>query len=113
SDNIEGSYADAGSLRGAAGIGKPWLFVDRGDREMAWDDHCNSLHTRWILRNHGITLGRPPPREVIDPVSEQAMREAARQALPGPRVCRPHPCPRPTSSRPPQPSVSSSRALAG
>lgn len=83
SDNIEGSYADADSLRGAAGIGQPWLFVDRAHREMTWDDHCNNLHTRWILRNHGITLGGPPPRELVDPVSEQAMRESARQALPG------------------------------
>lgn len=47
------------------------------------DEHCNNLHTRWILRNHGIVLGGPSPQELVDPVSEQAMREAARQALPG------------------------------
>ncbi|WP_026818968.1 aminoglycoside adenylyltransferase domain-containing protein [Arthrobacter castelli] len=82
-DNIEGSYAHADSLRSAEGLGVPWLFVDRGRREMTWDDHCNNLHTRWILRNHGIVLGGPPPAELVDHVPEQAMREAAREALPG------------------------------
>ncbi|WP_022871568.1 aminoglycoside adenylyltransferase domain-containing protein [Yaniella halotolerans] len=83
SDNIEGSYADADSLRGVGGLGKEWLFVDRAHRDMTWDEHCNNLHTRWILRNHGIVLGGPPTRYLIDPISEKAMREAARQALPG------------------------------
>ncbi len=80
--NIEGSYADAASLRSAAGLGVPWLFVDRGHREMAWDEHCNTLHTRWILRNHGIAVDGPPARELVDEVSPAAMRAAARRALP-------------------------------
>lgn len=61
----------------------PWLFVDRGHREMAWDEHCNTLHTRWVLRHHGIALGGPPAHELVDDVPAQALREAARAALPG------------------------------
>lgn len=81
--NLEGSYADAASLRTMAGLGVPWLFCDRGHRELAWDDHCNDLHTRWILRNHGVVLGGPPIAGLVDEVPEQAMRAAARDALPG------------------------------
>lgn len=83
STDIEGSYADAPSLRSPAGLGVPWLFIDRGHREMVWNEHCNTLHTRWILRNHGIVLHGPPTRGLVDEVPEQAMRDAARSALPG------------------------------
>jgi hypothetical protein len=81
--NVEGSYADLGSLRDNASVGQPWLFVDRGHRDMAWDDHCNTLHTRWILRNHGIVLDGPLLGDLVADVPEQALRDAARDALPG------------------------------
>lgn len=81
--NLEGSYADAESLRTIAGLGVPWLFCDRGHRELIWDEHCNTVHTRWILRNHGIVLGGPPVRDLVDEVPADVMRAAARAALPG------------------------------
>jgi hypothetical protein len=81
--NIEGSYADLDSLRDNDGVGQPWLFADRGHRELVWDDHCNTLHTRWLLRHHGIVIGGPPPAEVVADVPAQLMRDAARAALPG------------------------------
>ncbi|CAL9519662.1 hypothetical protein SUDANB95_03774 [Actinosynnema sp. ALI-1.44] len=80
--HLEGSYADTTSLRGVEGLGVPWLFCDHGHRELIWDTHCNSLHTRWILRNHGITLDGPPIADLVDEVPPDAMREAAREALP-------------------------------
>ena len=81
--NIEGSYADALALRDASGLGVPWLFNDHGRRTLEWDTHCNTLHTRWILRNHGITLDGPPIRDLVDEVSEAALARAARADLPG------------------------------
>ena len=80
--NLEGSYADLDSLRHNSGVGQPWLYADRGHRDMIWDDHCNNLYTRWILRNHGIVLDGPPPADIVAEVPEQALREAARDALP-------------------------------
>lgn len=80
--DVEGSYADVASLRSPAGLGVPWLYVDRGHREMTWDEHCNTLHTRWILRHHGIALDGPPARELVDEVPADALRAAAREALP-------------------------------
>ncbi|HVF04318.1 MAG TPA: aminoglycoside adenylyltransferase domain-containing protein [Frankiaceae bacterium] len=81
--NIEGSYAHLDSLRDNARVGEPWLYNDRGHRELVWDAHCNTLHTRWVLRHHGIVLGGPPPADVVADVPEEALRAAARSALPG------------------------------
>ncbi|MFD4585754.1 aminoglycoside adenylyltransferase domain-containing protein [Streptomyces sp. NPDC058423] len=80
--HIEGSYADTASLRGIDGLGVPWLFCDHGHRELIWDNHCNSLHTRWILRNHGITLAGPPIADLVDEVPPDAVRDAMRADLP-------------------------------
>ena len=81
--NLEGCYADATSLATIAGLGAKWLYVDRGHRDMSWSNHDNSLHTRWILRHHGITLDGPPIRGLLDEVPAAALREAARRDLPG------------------------------
>lgn len=81
--NIEGSYAHVGSLRDNARVGEAWLYADRGHRELIWDAHCNTPHTRWVLRNHGIVVGGPPPAELVADVPEQALRAEARAALPG------------------------------
>ncbi|MDF3147553.1 MULTISPECIES: aminoglycoside adenylyltransferase domain-containing protein [unclassified Streptomyces] len=81
--HLEGSYADTTSLRASSGLGTRWLFCDHGHCELVWDTHCNSLHTRWILRNHGITLAGPPISGLVDAVPPQPMREAMRTMLPG------------------------------
>lgn len=81
--NIEGSYADAPTLRDATGLGVPWLFNDHGRRTLEWNTHCNNLHTRWILHNHGISLEGPPIRDLVDEVSEEALADAALAGLPG------------------------------
>jgi len=81
--NLEGSYADAASLRDLSGLGVPWLFNNDGHRTLEWDAHCNSLHTRWILRNHGITLDGPSIPSLVDQVPASALRQAALAALPG------------------------------
>lgn len=81
--NLEGSYADAESLRSMAGLGVPWLFNNHGHRTLEWDTHCNTLHTRWILRNHGVPLDGPPVAKLVDEVPEDALKEAALAGLPG------------------------------
>ncbi len=79
--HLEGSYADVTSLRSSSGLGTPWLFCDHGHRELIWDTHCNSLHTRWILRNRGIVLDGPPITDLIDAVSPEELRASMREAL--------------------------------
>lgn len=80
--HLEGSYADLTSLRSSSGLGVPWLFCDHGHRELIWDTHCNSLHSRWILRNRGVVVAGPPIAELVDEVSPEELRASMRQALP-------------------------------
>ncbi len=84
--NLEGSYPDQDELRTLAGIGRPWLYIDRGWREMQWSTHCNTEVVRWSLRECGVTLTGPDPAELVDPVSPDVlrarMREYARTFLP-------------------------------
>ncbi|MFI9172925.1 aminoglycoside adenylyltransferase domain-containing protein [Streptomyces lincolnensis] len=81
--HLEGSYADITSLRDATGLGTPWLFCDHGHRVLIRDTHCNTLHTRWILRNRGITLAGPPITGLVDEVDPDALRAGMRAMLPG------------------------------
>lgn len=81
--NLEGSYADRTSLRSLDGLGTPWLFNDRGHRELEWSDHDNSVHVRWILRHHGVRIVGPPVTQVVDDVPAAAMREEAARELAG------------------------------
>lgn len=80
--NIEGSYADANSLRTVSRLDVAWLYVDRGQPDMTWDRHCNTLWTRWILRRHGIALDGPPPDTLVDDVPADDLRVSARESLP-------------------------------
>lgn len=41
-----------------------------------------TLHTRWILRHHGIALAGPPIASLVDAVEPEALRESMRTALP-------------------------------
>jgi hypothetical protein len=79
--HLEGSYTDVASLRSSSGLGTPWLYCDHGHRELTWDTHCNSLHTRWILKNRGVVLDGPPITKLVDEVSPEELRASMREAL--------------------------------
>jgi hypothetical protein len=76
--NLEGSYAPRGDLETLAALGRPWLYVDRGHREMEWSPHCNTGDVRWVLANRPLVLAGPDSRElccqVPAPVLQAAMR---------------------------------------
>lgn len=76
--HLEGSYAPEGEIRTLGGLGSKWLFLDNAHEEMCWSTHCNSLEHRWILREHGIVLAGPHPRDLVDEVDPEAMRERMR-----------------------------------
>jgi hypothetical protein len=80
--DIEGSYAPLADLTSVDHLGHEWLFNDHGHRTLVWDDHCNRGYTRWILREHGITLTGPAPRSFMEPVPAALLRAEARGAVP-------------------------------
>jgi hypothetical protein len=80
--DIEGSYAPVDELADVAHLGANWLFNDHGHRTLVWDDHCNRAYTRWILREHGITLAGADPHTFMPAVPPGALRAEAAAALP-------------------------------
>lgn len=82
STELEGSYPDVDELRSTASLGRPWLYVDRGHREMEWSTHCNTEVVRWILRERGITLVGPDPRTLVDDVPGDVLRAVMRAEIP-------------------------------
>ena len=60
--NFEGSYAPKADLQRLEALGRPWLYVDRGGREMEWSAHCNTEDVRWVLRERSLILDGADPR---------------------------------------------------
>ena len=102
--HLEGSYAPAECLRrlsrvpreipgacrppewvdpqtGAPPNAYPFLFLNNGDHSLVRSEHDNTLVMRWVLRERGITLIGPAPREIIDPVNPEELREEVRGVM--------------------------------
>jgi hypothetical protein len=79
--HIESSYAPQDDLRSLAGLGRKWLFIDQGHSgsEMQWSTHCNTEVVRWILREHGVTLAGPSPRDLVDEIGPDVLRARMRE----------------------------------
>lgn len=49
---------------------------------LVWEEHhANWIFERWTVREHGVTLYGPDPRTLIDPISKEELRAAARGRL--------------------------------
>jgi predicted nucleotidyltransferase len=80
--HLEGSYAPAAELKTLAGLGRDWLYIDHGWREMQWNEHCNSAVVRWILHEHGVALAGPPARELVDKLPNGVLRVEMLRQIP-------------------------------
>lgn len=80
--DLEGSYAPVLELASIEHLGRKWLFNNHGHGTLEWDDHCNRAYTRWILREHGITLTGAAPRTFIPVLSPDLLRHEATASLP-------------------------------
>lgn len=59
-----------------------WYF-DNGSPIIKMSDHCNTLVTRWTVREKGITMFGPNPTTLIDPISANELRQEIRDTLVG------------------------------
>ena len=102
---LEGSYAPAGVLRrlsdeprdppgeprgpdwgdpgmsGAPARYYPFWYLDHGADHLVRSEHDNTQVVRWCLREKGVVLAGPDPRELIDPVPPAALRAEIRRTL--------------------------------
>lgn len=79
--NLEGSYAPRADLETLAALDRQWLYFDRGWREMQWSTHCNTEDERWVLRERGITLTGPDPRDFACEVPADALSSKMRPLI--------------------------------
>jgi hypothetical protein len=79
--HLEGSYFPKGRIRRVEPRATELWFLDNGSSQLALDTHCNTAIVRWMVRERGLTLAGPDPKELIDPVSEDDLRAYAGWAL--------------------------------
>ena len=79
--HLEGSYIPREVLRRPDPVRRPLLYLDNGATEFALDNHDNTAVVRWSLREHGVVLAGPDPRELVDPITADELRAEARWAL--------------------------------
>jgi hypothetical protein len=78
--HLEGSYISKQKLRHVDPAKSPLLYLDNGATELVWDNHCNTAIVRWSLRERGVVLAGPEPRELVDPVSMADLADDVRVA---------------------------------
>jgi hypothetical protein len=79
--HLEGSYIPRKTLRRPEPDRRPLLYLDNGATEFAFDNHDNTVVVRWSLRERGVVLAGPDPRELVDPITAGALRADVRRAL--------------------------------
>jgi predicted nucleotidyltransferase len=95
---LEGSYAPVEVLRrwstepraadwgdpgmsGAPARSYPFWYLDHGAATLVRSEHDNTQVVRWCLREKGVVLAGPNPRELVDPVSPAALRAEVRGTM--------------------------------
>ncbi len=93
--HLDGSYIPVAVLRqqpksdsrrwnsGDASGNTPLLYLDNGSSSLVLADHCDTLLTRWVLRERGVVLAGPAPATLIDPIPVTALRTEFLTAIRG------------------------------
>ena len=76
--HLEGSYIPREVLRRPDPVRRPLLYLDNGATEFALDSHDNTAVVRWSLRERGVVLAGPDPRELVDPITADELRTEVR-----------------------------------
>jgi predicted nucleotidyltransferase len=79
--HLEGSYVPRGCLRHMDWSHRSFLFLDNGANELVWDGHCNTAVVRWLLRERGVTLAGPDPKELVDPIGAPDLQREAKARI--------------------------------
>jgi hypothetical protein len=73
-------WADPGTS-GTPPRGYPFWYLDHGAKTLKRSEHDNTQVVRWCLREKGVVLAGPPPRDLIDPVPAAALRAEVRATM--------------------------------
>lgn len=72
---LEGSYFPKKILKCGDLTKKELLYLDNAHDKLIMSDHDNSLVVRWVVREYGIVLAGLAPKELIDPVPADDLRQ--------------------------------------
>ncbi len=72
--HLEGSYFPVAVLEDLERRGEDLWYLDHGATSIIRSDHCNTLLVRWIVREKGVILTGPPPKELIGPIPQDMLR---------------------------------------
>jgi len=73
-------WGDPG-MSGAPARAYPFWYLDHGAKTLVRSEHDNSQVVRWCLREKGVVLAGPPPRDLIDAVPPAALRAEIRHTM--------------------------------
>jgi predicted nucleotidyltransferase len=73
--HLEGSYFPKAILRGSDSAKRELWYLDNTHDKLILSDHDNTLVVRWVVREYGVTLAGIAPKELIDPVSADDLRQ--------------------------------------
>jgi predicted nucleotidyltransferase len=73
--HLEGSYFPLNVLQGIERCDEELWYLDNGARSLIRSDHCNTLLVRWIVRESGVILTGPSPKELIGPIPIEMLRQ--------------------------------------
>lgn len=76
-ERLDVSYADRVDLRSPMTLGRRWVHVDPGARDLAQSARDNTAHTRWVLRERGLVVAGPAPHDLLAEVTPAALRAEA------------------------------------
>jgi hypothetical protein len=74
---LDGGYAPAADLRSPMTVGRAWLAVAPGSRELLPTAQGNTVHDRWLLRHRGRAVTGPPARSLVHDVGPESLRAEA------------------------------------
>jgi predicted nucleotidyltransferase len=73
--HLEGSYFPKKILKSGDSAKKELLYLDNTYDKLILSNHDNTLVVRWVVREYGITLAGITPKDLIDPVSADDLRQ--------------------------------------
>jgi hypothetical protein len=73
-------WADPG-LSGSPAVAYPFWYLDHGSKTLVRSEHDNTQVVRWCLRERGVVLHGPDPKDLIDPVTPEMLRAEVRGTM--------------------------------
>jgi predicted nucleotidyltransferase len=73
--HLDGSYFPKKVIKSSDPAKKELWYLDNTSDKLILSNHDNTLVVRWIVREYGITLAGIAPKELIDPISADDLRQ--------------------------------------